>query len=56
MDKVANQAARNMGNIKKDFQGYVNAANNTALNRKVAAGHKNQVTAKDGRRMESGNR
>lgn len=47
MDKVANQAARTWGNIKKDFQGYVNAANNTALNRKVAAGHKNQVTAKD---------
>lgn len=47
MDKVANQAARTWGNIKKDFQGYVNAANNTALNRKVAAGHKNQVTAGD---------
>ena len=47
MDKVANQASRTWGNIKKDFQGYVNAANNTALNRKVAAGHKDQVTAGD---------
>lgn len=47
MDKVTNQAARTWGNIKKDFQGYVNAANNTALNRKVAAGHKDQVTAGD---------
>ena len=47
MDKVANQAARTWGNIKKDFQGYVNAANNTALNRKVAEGHKDQATAGD---------
>lgn len=46
-DKVANQAKRTVNNLKKDFNGYVTAANNTALNRKVAAGHKDQVTAGD---------
>lgn len=46
-DKVADQAKRTWGNIKKDVSGYVQEANNTALNRKVAAGHKDQVTAGD---------
>lgn len=47
IDKVADQAKRTWGNIKKDVSGYVQEANNTALNRKVAAGHKDQVTAGD---------
>lgn len=47
IDKISNQAQRTWGNIKKDLSGYVAEANNTALNRKVAAGHKDQVTAGD---------
>lgn len=47
IDKISNQAQRTWGNIKNDLSGYVAEANNTALNRKVAAGHKDQVTAGD---------
>lgn len=47
IDKISNQAQRTWGNIKKDFSNWETAVNNTALNKKVAAGHKNQVTAKD---------
>lgn len=45
--KVTSQAQRTWGNIKKDFSDWETAVNNTALNKKVASGHKNQVTAKD---------
>ena len=47
IDKISNQAQRTWGNIKKDFSNWETAVNNTALNKKVASGHKNQVTAKD---------
>lgn len=47
IDKISNQAQRTWGNIKKDFNDWETAVNNTALNKKVASGHKNQVTAKD---------